>query len=110
MPRPLNTVSGPIPPGKLDQSALFYDHLDTACEWAFGPICPAFKVHRINGLWTNNRSRLEIFGGYRSDFEESNGRNARLCNDMPDDLRGFRGDSLQAFRELPGGPGEQEDL
>jgi hypothetical protein len=84
--------------------------LGTAKEWAFGPICPDFKVHRINDLWTNNRTRREIFGGYRSDIEESNDRNARLCSDMPDDLRGFCGDSIQTFRELPGGPGEQEDL
>jgi hypothetical protein len=69
-----------------------------------------FKVRSINGLWTNNRSHLEIFGGYRSNVEEGNGHNARLCGDMPDSLRGFCGDSIQTFRPLPGGPGEQEDL
>src|SRR5262245_1599907 len=79
-------------------------------EWAFGPICPDFKVHRINGLGTNNRSHLEIFGGYQPNVEEGNGHNARPRGDMPDSLRGFCRDSIQAVRPLPGGPGEQEDL
>ena len=33
-----------------------------------------------------------------------------LRNDRPDDLRGLCGGSIQTFRALPGGLGEQKDL
>src|SRR5262252_8802803 len=110
MPRPSPCPIRTDTSWKAGPISTSYDHVGTANEWAFGPICPDFKVHRINGLETNNRSRLEIFGGYQSNVEEGSGHNARLRGDMPDSLRGFCSDSIQAVRSLPGGPGEQEDL
>jgi hypothetical protein len=50
-----------------------------------------------------------ISGDYQ-DVEEGNVRSAHLRNFRPDDLRGLCGGSIQTFRTLSGGLGEQKDL